>query len=98
MTLRYVPFFAEGEGPVPGSDAYWEQAVRQLAGSAFHPVATVPLGKVLDERLRLRGLEGVRVADASALPGPVSANPNAPAIMVGERAAQFIVEDYSQCS
>lgn len=92
--LRYIPLAGdEALGVVPGSTAYWERCVRHLAGSAFHPVASCALGKVVDARLRVRGVTGVRVGDASALPGPVSANPNAPAIMVGERAAHFIVED-----
>ncbi|KAJ1525134.1 hypothetical protein ONE63_009970 [Megalurothrips usitatus] len=100
VTLRYVelPGVADEAGAaavVPGSTAYWERMVRHLAGSAFHPVATCPLGPVLDERLRVRGVAGVRVGDAAALPTPVSGNPNAPALMVGERAAHFIIEDHA---
>ncbi|KAK3932091.1 Dynein heavy chain 6, axonemal [Frankliniella fusca] len=93
VTLRYLEL-PGGEGDEAGSTRYWERLVRHLAGSAFHPVATCPLGSVLDGRLRVRGVRGVRVGDASALPTPVSANPNAPAVMVGERAAQFILEDH----
>lgn len=79
---------------MPGSTAYWQTLIRHLANSAFHPVGTVPLGTALDARLRLRAVRGVRVADAAALPAPVSGNPNVPAIMVGERAAHFIIEDH----
>ncbi|XP_034255024.1 glucose dehydrogenase [FAD, quinone]-like isoform X2 [Thrips palmi] len=95
LALRYIPLPGdEALGVAPGSTAYWQRCVRHLAGSAFHPVASCALGEVVDARLRVRGLAGVRVADASVLPGPVSANPNAPAIMVGERAAQFVIEDH----
>ncbi|KAE8736559.1 hypothetical protein FOCC_FOCC017986 [Frankliniella occidentalis] len=95
VTLRFVELPGdEADGVVPGSTRYWERLVRELAGSAFHPVATCPLGDVLDGRLRVRGVRGLRVGDAAAMPTPVSGNPNAPAIMVGERVAQFIIEDH----
>jgi choline dehydrogenase len=48
-------------------------------------------GGVLDEQLRVRGVEGLRVADASSFPRVPGGNTNAPAIMVGERAADFIL-------
>jgi choline dehydrogenase len=51
---------------------------------------------VLDAKLRVRGVAGLRVADASALPVIPRANTNAPAILVGERCAEFIRSDWSQ--
>ncbi len=83
--------------PAPQSDAEWEQRVRSTAGIGYHPVATCRMGgdpaSVVDPRLRVRGVTGLRVADASIMPIMPAANTNAPAIMVGEKAADLIKED-----
>jgi choline dehydrogenase len=70
--------------------------VRQTAKTVFHPVGTAKMGSdsdpmaVLDQQLRVRGTQGLRVADASAMPALVSGNTNAPTMMIAERAARFI--------
>lgn len=70
--------------------------VRQTAKTVFHPVGTAKMGAdsdpmaVLDQQLRVRGTQGLRVADASAMPALVSGNTNAPTMMIAERAARFI--------
>ncbi|XP_068248202.1 glucose dehydrogenase [FAD, quinone]-like [Palaemon carinicauda] len=93
--------------PLPGCEhepllsySYWVCFVRHLANTAFHPAgsckmapASDPLG-VVDHRLRVHGISGLRVIDASIMPQVVSGNTNAPTIMIGERGADFIKEDW----
>ncbi|ODN00432.1 Glucose dehydrogenase [FAD, quinone] [Orchesella cincta] len=75
------------------SDEFWECYIRHFAFSLYHPTSTCTMGKVVDSRLRVNGVRGLRVADASIMPVIVNANTNAPAIMIGEKAADF-VRDY----
>lgn len=87
----------EGElmpGPACITADQIEAVVRQSATTNFHPVGTCKMGHdpmaVVDDRLRVRGVEGVRVADASIMPAIVNGNTNAPSIMIGEKAAAMI--------
>lgn len=78
-------------------DARLEQIIRNRADTVYHPVGTARMGSdpdaVVDPRLRLRGVDGLYVADASVMPRLVSGNTNAPTIMIGERCAAFVAED-----
>ncbi|MGI9658932.1 MAG: GMC family oxidoreductase, partial [Gaiellaceae bacterium] len=71
----------------------FEEVVSERIGLSFHLASTCPIGTVLDERLRVRGVEGVSVADASVFPENISNNLNMSCAMVGERAAAFTLED-----
>jgi choline dehydrogenase len=76
------------------SDADILAWIRGNAHTAYHPIGTCRMGRgantVVDERLKVHGLEGLRIADASIFPTMPSGNTNAPAIMVGEKAADLI--------
>jgi len=74
-----------------------EAFARERGGTVFHPAGTCRMGgdagSVLDPRLRVRGVAGLRVIDASAMPRVVSTNTNAAAIMIGEKGAALVLDD-----
>lgn len=76
------------------TDEQIEQYIRQYADTVYHPVGSCRMGPgpmdVVDAQLRVHGLQGLRVVDASIMPRIVSGNTNAPAIMIGEKAAEMI--------
>ncbi|MGH8261790.1 MAG: GMC oxidoreductase, partial [Steroidobacteraceae bacterium] len=77
------------------SDAELDAYIRATIQTGAHPSSTCAMGRgegaVLDEQLRVRGIEGLRVADASSMPDVVSGNTNAPTIMIAEKAADLIL-------
>jgi choline dehydrogenase-like flavoprotein len=79
------------------SDAQIEQFVRNHADTIYHPVGTCRMGSdamaVVDARLRVHGVQGLRVVDASVMPSVVGGNTNAPVIMMAEKATDMILED-----
>jgi choline dehydrogenase-like flavoprotein len=81
------------------SDAQIEQFVRFHADTIYHPVGTCRMGPdamaVVDARLRVHGVAGLRVVDASVMPSVVGGNTNAPVIMMAEKAVDMIREDHS---
>jgi len=89
--------FVESEfqpGPAVASDAELLDYARQRGGTVYHPTSTCKMGvdplAVVDPQLRVHGIEGLRVADASIMPTVVSGNTNAATIMIGEKAADLL--------
>jgi choline dehydrogenase len=86
-------------GPHRVSDAELLQAAAEIGTTIFHPVGTAKMGiatdpqAVLDERLRVRGIERLRVVDASAMPRITSGNTNSPVVMIAEKGAAMMLED-----
>jgi choline dehydrogenase-like flavoprotein len=99
--------YASGElepGRGVDSDAQLEAAIRAQVTTAYHPVGTCKMGPasdplaVVDAQLRVHGVDGLRVADASIMPNIIGGNTSAPATMIGERAADFILERHLSAS
>ena len=94
-----APFVAEeiAPGVATRSDDEIADFVRSSGVSNHHPVGTCCMGReidaVVDPRLRVYGIEGLRVADASIMPAIIAGNTNGPTIMIGEKAATMILED-----
>ncbi|KAH8411365.1 hypothetical protein KR215_002837 [Drosophila sulfurigaster] len=93
--------------PLPGcrhhqfeSDEYWACCIKQFTFTIYHPSGTCRMGPasdpmaVVDPRLRVYGVTGLRVADASIMPTIVNGNPNAGVIAIGEKASDLIKEDW----
>lgn len=84
---EYIP------GPAVTDDAALLAYARETGGSIYHASCTAAMGKVVDASLRVMGVDGLRVADASIMPAVPSGNTNAAVIAIGEKAAAMIRED-----
>jgi choline dehydrogenase len=96
--MRYIDEELAFGQKIHSDDDYLEY-VRQRGTTVFHPTSTCRMGSdvtaVVDERLRVHGLQGLRVADASIMPTVVSGNTNAACVMIGEKASDMILADAS---
>ena len=93
----FPPFLAEKHGHNPGdepSDALLEDLALHYAWTVYHPTTTCRIGDVVDPQLRVYGIAGLRVADASVMPNIVSGNTNAAAMMIGEKVAEMIATEH----
>jgi choline dehydrogenase len=93
------PFVTREVEPGPGTvtDEQWLAFCRQRGSTVYHPTSTCRMGSdataVVDQRLRVRGIDGLRVIDASIMPDLMSGNTNAPVIMIAEKASDMILQD-----
>ncbi|MFM9938163.1 MAG: GMC family oxidoreductase [Hyphomicrobiaceae bacterium] len=89
-------------GPEINSDEDLAKAAGDIATTIFHPVSTCKMGTddmaVVDARLRVRGLSGLRIIDASVMPTITSGNTNAPTMMIAEKGAAMVLEDARQAT
>jgi choline dehydrogenase-like flavoprotein len=89
---RYAPQELR-PGPEFASDEALREATGMIGTTIFHPVGTAAMGRVVDARLRVIGLDGLRVIDASVMPTITSGNTNAPTMMIAEKGAEMILAD-----
>ncbi|AGI24312.1 alcohol dehydrogenase [Pseudomonas sp. ATCC 13867] len=98
--IEQAPLAHYGLKPIYGKDLHSDEQLiellRQRTDSVYHPIGTCKMGNdemaVVDDRLRVRGIEALRVVDASIMPTLVGGNTNAPTIMIAERAAEWIID------
>ena len=96
-TMRALQTEELAPGSGRQSDAEILEWIKAAGETTYHPVGTCKMGQderaVVDETLRVRGLAGLRVADASIMPTQISGNTNAPSIMIGEKASDLVLAD-----
>jgi choline dehydrogenase len=91
--IERIPFWTD---EVIGSDETLSAAIHATIGTSYHPICTAPMGAdgdegaVVDQHCRVRGIENLRVADASVMPTIPRANTNLPCMMIGERVADWM--------
>src|SRR5439155_709495 len=87
VNAEYLP------GPGVQGDSEWLDYCRGMGETVFHPTSTCRIGAVVDEKLKVKGLRGLRVIDASVMPAVPSGNINAAVIAIAEKGADLVKED-----
>lgn len=96
----FQPMIPGCENEIFDTDNYWRCYIRHLSSTMYHPSGTTKMGpnsddeSVVDSRLRVKGVKGLRVIDAGVMPNIVSGNTNAATIMIGEKGSDFIKDDW----
>ena len=97
LKAHIIEEYAPGSKVTDADEAAILDWVRKTAVTIYHPTGTCKMGidymSVVSPTLKVRGVDGLRVADASIMPKITSGNTNAPAIMIGEKASDLILED-----
>ncbi len=78
-------------------DDFWMDLGQYFGHTLYHPTSTCKIGQVCDPKLKVYGIDGLRIADASVMPHVISGNTNAPSIMIGEKAAEILIQEYELC-
>ena len=98
-TKAFAPYLVSEFSPGPSveTDAEWEAYTRKVASHVYHACGTCKMGidpmAVVDPRLRVHGVEGLRVVDSSIIPQIPSANLNAISMAIGEKGSEMILQD-----
>jgi choline dehydrogenase-like flavoprotein len=95
--LLVPPFLARKHSHIDGavpSDSLLEDLARHYSLTVYHLTSTCRIGDVVDPRLRVKGVDNLRIADASVMPNVVSGNTNAASIMIGEKAAEMLAAEH----
>jgi choline dehydrogenase len=82
------------EGDVPSDELLVDMA-KHFSFTVYHLTSTCRMGDVVDDRLKVNGIAGLRIADASVMPNVTSGNTNAVCIMIGEKAAELLAADHA---
>ncbi|KAJ6633227.1 Neither inactivation nor afterpotential protein G, partial [Pseudolycoriella hygida] len=93
--INFGPTMKDSHGNLP-KDRYLECLLRTISITSHHPGGTCALGTSVDNRLRVKGVHGIRVADASVLPAPIAGTPSKILELIGKHAADTIIEDFKR--